>query len=295
MKHILSSSELLVSSTCAVLCDVIYRQERDPEGVLAEIKSSLGASPDGFEYISIPEISTEAYLVQFGGRIYLVFRGSESTRDWEFNVKFELSPWPLGGHCHSGFLDVVRKSSKSILPKLEKRLASEGLEFVVTGHSLGGAMAQLYCALIVSELPSVHISQLVTFGQPRVGNQKFCEWFSSLEIDHLRFVNEGDAVADAPPPLGKHNWFHSGVPILFSSSGSQDRATEDSDASIWKRLLNYVGEYLDSQNQGRGSDYIELRKRSHEMGLYRKNVLNLSVSREESLKLHTASVVRVEL
>ena len=58
---------------------------------------------------------------------------------------------------------------------------------LITGHSLGAALASL-CALDLTLNPVEHLSkiQVVTIGSPRVGNDKFAEFFDATVNDCSR-------------------------------------------------------------------------------------------------------------
>jgi len=46
---------------------------------------------------------------------------------------------------------------------------------IVTGHSLGGAIATLAVAELISK--GIQVDNLYTFGSPRVGDSNFISWF----------------------------------------------------------------------------------------------------------------------
>lgn len=50
-------------------------------------------------------------------------------------------------------------------------------KIVVTGHSLGAAMATLGAAEI--KLKYGRVDEFYSFGSPRVGNQNFAQWWNS--------------------------------------------------------------------------------------------------------------------
>jgi len=71
---------------------------------------------------------------------------------------------------------------------------------VVTGHSLGSALATLF----VMENASKHtfdITTACTFASPRVGNMEFARAFDQLSLDSWRFVNTLDIVPKLPPHI----------------------------------------------------------------------------------------------
>lgn len=68
---------------------------------------------------------------------------------------------------------------------------------VLTGHSLGGALAVL-CALDLHRTFN-NIDHLTTFGQPRVGNGNFANYMTNQIANTFRVINYADTVTHAPP------------------------------------------------------------------------------------------------
>lgn len=72
-----------------------------------------------------------------------------------------------------------------------------GVKLVVTGHSLGGSLAILGTADLKSVFGAVDFTY--TFGQPRVGNTAFADWFQSSHPNTFRLVDYADIVPHVPP------------------------------------------------------------------------------------------------
>lgn len=95
---------------------------------------------------------------------------------------------------HSGFYGALRKVWGVTLAPGEvvpKRLVNPGSKTIwITGHSLGGALAELCAAqaLFVSNIP---VQGVYTFGQPRVGSKDFADALNAkLGSGIFRFVND---------------------------------------------------------------------------------------------------------
>jgi len=91
--------------------------------------------------------------------------------------------------------------------------------FVVTGHSLGAALATLF-VMENKERNKFDISTVCTFASPRVGNTEFARIFDQLPLDSWRIVNRQDIVPKVPfhiPML--FDYEHVETPYEFSSSG----------------------------------------------------------------------------
>lgn len=116
-------------------------------------------------YAQPPSLAAgDAYVVlaETEGTIIAAFRGSASIEDWwaDFRAGAHIAgDHPELGACHAGFLaDVV-----AIAPLIVAAVGSCPL--AVTGHSKGGAEAQLFAGLLAAKgRPPV---QLTTFGAPR--------------------------------------------------------------------------------------------------------------------------------
>jgi hypothetical protein len=76
-------------------------------------------------------------------------------------------------------------------------------EWLVTGHSLGGALATI-CALDLSRSGFVGKNwlRLYTYGQPRTGDPAAAAMIDQA-IYHFRIVNKGDLVPHVPPMYSK--------------------------------------------------------------------------------------------
>eukprot|EP00249_Psilotum_nudum_P004980 c18473_g1_i1 orf=854-1465(+) len=110
-------------------------------------------------------------------------------------------PGIMGARVHQGFFyayyntgfgEHVVEAVKSILQ------ARGGLSTMVTGHSMGGAMAAL-CALDLTANHDIKDVQVVTFGQPRIGNMVFAAYYNALVPRTYRMTHGHDVVPHLPP------------------------------------------------------------------------------------------------
>jgi hypothetical protein len=172
--------------------------------VLAPCLSSIG-----FGLIAEPfdRAGTQAFLAGGPDFAVLAFRGSDDLRAWMTNVNILPVPWRGGGRAHAGFaaaLDAVR-------PELEAALAAVSGHLLVTGHSLGGALA----ALAASLRPE---ADLYSYGAPRVGDRDFRAAMERRRGGARRYVNHRDIVCRVPPaPLG---YRHVGAPYAIDRAGN---------------------------------------------------------------------------
>jgi len=87
---------------------------------------------------------------------------------------------------------------------------------VVTGHSLGSALATL---LVVenSVTQAFDISLLSTLASPKVGNLDFKQFFDALPITSWRIVNIQDLIPTLPPTIGNADFEQVDVAYPFDS------------------------------------------------------------------------------
>jgi pimeloyl-ACP methyl ester carboxylesterase len=152
--------------------------------------------------------------------VVIAFRGTRESVDWAIS-NLKAFPVPLrdcqeasGILVHRGFqktLDYGDKTTElrsldAIIDYLnEYELLNRKL--VITGHSLGGALAILFAVKFRSLYPDEmhsNLDRLITFGSPEVGFGKFKEFYGELAEKTVRVVNNADAVPFTPPVFYKH-------------------------------------------------------------------------------------------
>lgn len=129
------------------------------------------------------------------GATLLSFRGTQPDdyQDLIADLRANLVAWPeSAGRVHDGFAVAVRALRPQILewiasakPPLDK--------LILTGHSLGAAMATLAASIW-------RPAWLVTIGSPRTGNASFVDTVSATYS--MRLVDCCDAVTEVPPAIG---------------------------------------------------------------------------------------------
>lgn len=130
--------------------------------------------------------------------IIVAFRGTEPTKlkDLLTDAELTMVPGPLG-KVHEGFWEGI----EGIWDSLERAIATrhDGKRTLwFTGHSLGGALAQLAVARLLHE--GRPAQGLYTYGAPRCGNKRFTAQFDQLAGQtSFRLVNEADIIPDVAP------------------------------------------------------------------------------------------------
>ena len=140
--------------------------------------------------------------------IYISFRGSQTLRNWITNLDFEKTAYTSFPECacevHEGFYEAEQAVIDGIVSEV-KKLKKQFPSYKVknTGHSLGGALAQLTSM----DLYKAGIYNTVyDFGQPRTGDEHFAEFASSLAayVPTYRIVHDQDIVPHLPATKGTH-------------------------------------------------------------------------------------------
>ena len=128
------------------------------------------------------------------GSALLSFRGTQpdNYKNWLADVEFPHVAWPeSAGRVHEGFAGDFRSLAPQILTWMEAA-KPDAHKLIVTGHSLGAAMATLAATLWRPEW-------LVTIGSPRVGDAVFAATVKATHI--VRFVDCCDGVTEVPPAI----------------------------------------------------------------------------------------------
>mmetsp|Transcript_17260 Transcript_17260/g.60642 ORF Transcript_17260/g.60642 Transcript_17260/m.60642 type:complete len:296 (-) Transcript_17260:4542-5429(-) len=140
------------------------------------------------------------------GTIWVAFRGTvaSSLKDWIDDLDFVKTSYPTcassGCEVHRGFYRSFRAVAGPLLEHVHwLRAKHPSAPLRVTGHSLGGALAQL-AALAMAEA-GMSPAEVLTFGSPRVGNAAFAKYFaaSMTTAPHYRVTHNADPVPHVPP------------------------------------------------------------------------------------------------
>lgn len=116
----------------------------------------------------------------------LVFRGTTGLRNWFIDLDVRPEALAPRAVVHRGFVDALGHVWEDLRPHLERL----DVPLFMTGHSMGGALAQLAAWY--------HRPQAVySFGAPRVGDAGFAALMTDISI--YRVVNSRDIVPELPP------------------------------------------------------------------------------------------------
>jgi esterase/lipase len=151
------------------------------------------------DIFSISGTDTQGFIASNSKQIVISIRGTSSFQDWLIDLDIMHAKNPFGpGYVHQGFLEAFN-SIKDIIDDYYKNNGKDK-EIIITGHSLGGAVATLIAAYLRSQKNCQKV-MLYTFGSPRVGNKDFAAQFSTgFSFPYFRIVNNNDIVTKIPLP-----------------------------------------------------------------------------------------------
>lgn len=170
--------------------------------------------------INEAKTDTQCAILPEGTTATIVFRGSESSEDWEtdFNTALERAqfeqnvvrelivepkektypygePSSSGALMHRGFVNAYFAVRDQVHDYIE---SSDVKSVVTTGHSLGGALATL-CAVDVQYNFSDKVTvEAYTYGAPKVGNDGFRDSYNRRVPNSYRIVHGMDIVPALP-------------------------------------------------------------------------------------------------
>jgi len=163
--------------------------------------------------------------------VVIAFRGTRECVDWLIS-NFLLFPSRLKDcgiegnsiKIHFGFQNTLNYTDKTtrlkaidaICHHLDfNQLLDGNRKLIVTGHSLGGALATIFLMKLKFKYSNSFteiFDSVVLFGTPAVGFKKFKEFYSELNEKTIRVINGSDVVPFTPPifycHVGKSIWYN---------------------------------------------------------------------------------------
>ncbi|XP_058186666.1 triacylglycerol lipase OBL1-like isoform X2 [Rhododendron vialii] len=215
--------------------------------------------------------------------IIVAFRGTESFDADAWCTDFDISWYKLRdiGKVHSGFTKALGMQNKADWPEdiswaddkpapayyaIRKLLigllqGNDRARFILTGHSLGGALAILFPAVLAYHGEKwdwllERLEGVYTFGQPRVGDEQFGEFMKKKlekhKVKYYRFVYGYDMVPRLPYDGTTLMFKHFGTCIYFNSFyegkvvGEQPNKNYFSPSSYIPKIINAAWELIRS-------------------------------------------------
>src|SRR5215831_9636030 len=132
----------------------------------------------------------------------VAFRGTDKDDPTDLldDVDVPLVNWSTGGKVFDGWKDALGEVQGKLLPAIQPI----NYKLLITGHSLGAAMATLLASL---KTPTA----LYTIGSPRVGDAAFVASLGG--VPNCRYVDCCDVVTELPPEV--LGYAHLGKPLYI--------------------------------------------------------------------------------
>ena len=99
-------------------------------------------------------------------------------------------------------------------------------QLLITGHSLGAAMATLMTYDILTLFTEYEVKYLVNFGSPRVGNLDFVDSYNSYNITSYRITHHYDMIPHLPEEL--FDYLHIPNEIWYNEQNNEYKICDDS-------------------------------------------------------------------
>ncbi|KAI9029627.1 Lipadyou-2 [Phycomyces nitens] len=186
--------------------------------------------------------------------INLVFRGTSSIPNFIDDFDFSAQDYPpvTGTKIHTGFYKTYLEVQKHVLSVMMKEItAHPRYHVVVSGHSLGGALAIIGALDLFQHDSRFNAKNLSikTYGGPRVGNPAFAYYVTGTGISLERIVNKHDIVPHVPPQFfgflhpGTEYWIRGGDNVKICDDALDSSKCSNSIVPFTK-LLDHIS-YFD--------------------------------------------------
>jgi len=208
----------------SILSDLAYQ---DKARIEAEL-NNMGL--EHFVFIENLCNDTQCFICSDDEFVFVVFRGTSNFEDAKTDLKIFFETCPFG-RIHAGFWDSAKSVSIKVFCELIKHIVARR-KLVLTGHSLGGGVANSMAIKMLSEHRD--IDSVPTFGCPRTVDLVAANHIDTYfpDIFH-RFVNNNDIVTRIPPRM--FGYKHFGNLHYFEEDGSYTN-----DISAWERFLDRI-------------------------------------------------------
>ena len=141
--------------------------------------------------------STQAFITHHDEIILIAIRGTLELSDWWRDADAAQVPFEEGaGKVHHGFYDAY-KALKTFIQRYLIRFYT-GQKIIISGHSLGGAIALLLAEALRCDKAQKYDILLYTYGSPRAGDATFVA--AAEPLTHHRMVNNNDMIPGVPAP-----------------------------------------------------------------------------------------------
>lgn len=168
--------------------------------------------PEG--YTLIREIidkktDTRGIILRNENDVILSFRGTASFKNVLTDIKIfkiiypKRILWLWKYKSHKGFAEAYIAIRDELKKALRENIKKDD-EVLITGHSLGGALATIAALDFKRSLKFKNELAVYTFGSPKIGNNNFVKVYNKKVKNSFRIVNDEDIVPQAPPGRFDH-------------------------------------------------------------------------------------------
>lgn len=171
---------------------------------------------------ALPLSATRGLIGERNGALIVAFTGTDPTvlANLVTDLNVTISP----SNLHQGFEDAAAAIWGEVGVRIS-RAGAAGRPIVLTGHSLGGALAAVTAERAVRELGLLPTA-IYTYGMPRTGGASFAQSYNgSLGAVTYRMVYGNDIVTGIPP-MALH-YAHVGRRLHCDRHGTFDPANLD--------------------------------------------------------------------
>lgn len=182
-------------------------------GLMGETGDAYGVAGGGANQTDADRDA--AYLWLSGDELIIAFRGTLpfsdgsqdaaaqqlTLQDWLNDADFAPQTDAELGQVHKGFRDAFYALWPGIRDQIKAWQAAGRIgpatKVYITGHSKGGALAML-AALKLRVEKLLPVTEVETFGAPRVGGADFAARYAAAGINGVRYENQDDVVPHVP-------------------------------------------------------------------------------------------------
>ncbi|KAI9031032.1 Alpha/Beta hydrolase protein [Phycomyces nitens] len=156
--------------------------------------------------------------------INVVYRGSNSVKNFVSDFQTDKIDYPpvKGTQVHRGFYDSYLDVADLVVPVVQQEIELHpDYTFVITGHSLGAAVAILSALDLYQKDMRFGPDnmKIYTFGGPRVGDPEFAYYTIGTNIPLIRTVHRLDVVPHVPPQ--NMGFLHAGPEYWIQKDGGR--------------------------------------------------------------------------
>lgn len=183
-------------------------------------------SEERFRVCSVVAEQTALFIIydRERNKLYVSVRPTGTLDNWKQNMRLRPSVVCGQRYCtHVGFLDHAKALEKEFFNLLKSILleskCSDPPTITFTGMSLGGAVVQLLALWLKVKRPSWNARvRIITFGAPRVGDERFQLTMNSVigKNNIVQFCNRLDVVPECFRFTG---FVHAGVRVVTPEEG----------------------------------------------------------------------------